>query len=349
MRSTNGRRDDASVNALNLLKIKAKQLRVYYRRLRGDRRRANPTPGRMKGEYLVLEEQLKIDWQGALKRVELVLGHTFREPSLLEEALTHSSFSNEKQGEGLIVADNERLEFLGDAVIGLIVAELLMQAYPESTEGSLSRWRSALVSRRALAEIALDLGLGSCLRFGIGESRTGGSEKRSILAGALESIVGAVYKDAGLDICRIFLARLFEPWVERIGRESVVTVHDNKTQLQEVVYLYFRQVPVYRLLDSWGPEHSKTFRVSVSIEGLGQFSAEGRSKKEAEQSAAGLALEASRLAQLSENQLAENQTANIGAAAPLEQTTLIVAHETMDREIIFRVESPEDGPETEIR
>lgn len=239
-----------------------------------------------------MEAHLEMQWKAGLKKVELILGHSFREPQLLEEALTHSSFSNEKQGEGIAVSDNERLEFLGDAVIGLVVAELLMQAYPEAAEGNLSRWRSALVSRRALAEIAAELGLGACLRFGIGESRTGGSEKRSILAGALESITGALYKDAGLDVCRIFLERMFLPWVARIGKEAVVTVHDNKTQLQEVVYLYFRQVPVYRLVDSWGPEHSKMFRVSVTVDGLGQHFGEGRSKKEAEQIAAGFALEA---------------------------------------------------------
>lgn len=235
------------------------------------------------------------EWEAALLRVETLVGHSFRNRALLEEALTHSSYSNEKQAEGVQVRDNERLEFLGDAVIGLVVAELLMAVYPNACEGSLSRWRSALVSRRALAEISIELNLGPNLRLGIGEQRTGGAEKRSILAAVLESVVGALYQDAGLEITRHFLARVFQPWVSQVGTEPVVSTHDNKTQLQEVVYLYFRQVPVYRLVESWGPEHAKSFKVSVQIEGLGAYFGEGRSKKEAEQIAAGLALEASQM------------------------------------------------------
>jgi ribonuclease III len=234
-------------------------------------------------------------WDVALQKVECLVGHAFRDRTFLQDALTHSSYSNERQGEGEAVADNERLEFLGDAVIGLVVAELLMQAYPAACEGNLSRWRSALVSRRALAEVATELKLGDYMRFGIGESRTGGAEKRSILAGVLEAVVGALYRDAGLELCRSFLERLFSPWVQRIGKETVVTVQDNKTQLQEVVYLYFRQVPAYRLVESWGPEHSKSFKVAVAIDGLGEHFGVGKSKKEAEQIAAGLALENAQL------------------------------------------------------
>ncbi len=221
------------------------------------------------------------------------MGHRFQDPRTLLQALTHSSYSNELVHAGGVSAalpDNERLEFLGDAVIGLVVAGQLMARFPQASEGLLSRWRSNLVSRKTLAEIAARLGLGENLLLGRGERRTGGAEKRSILAAALEALVGAVYLDGGLGVAEGFLGSVYSPFFEHLANGEPAT-SDNKTHLQERTQSRFKMTPVYRLIDSWGPEHQKTFRVEILIDGRTVASGEGRSKKEAEQRAASLALE----------------------------------------------------------
>jgi ribonuclease III len=223
--------------------------------------------------------------------VEALLGHNFGKPELLREALTHSSYSNEKNGlETEAVGDNERLEFLGDAVIGLIVGQLLMERFPGANEGWLSKWRSSLVSRKTLAELAMDLRLGEHLLLGRGERRSGGAEKTSILASGFEALVGAMYLDGGVDPAEKFLARLYERLISGLtvgGREMM----DKKTHLQERTQCLYKVIPEYRVIDSWGREHEKTFRVEIWIQGKSIAVAEGRSKKEAEQAAASLALE----------------------------------------------------------
>ena len=225
--------------------------------------------------------------------VQSLVGHEFRDPALLLRSLTHSSYSNEKAILSTGVEDNERLEFLGDAVIGLVVAESLMARYPSASEGKLSRWRSNLVSRRTLAELATKLDLGSYLRLGRGEKQTGGAEKTSILAGGFEAVVGAMYLDGGIHCARQFLAQIFEPLVEGFADENNPGSRylDKKTALQEKTQSVYRLTPTYRLVDSWGLEHEKNFRVEILLGDSVVADGQGRSKKEAEQEAAKNAIE----------------------------------------------------------
>lgn len=223
--------------------------------------------------------------------VEALLGHSFTKPELLREALTHSSYSNEKANQDTeVLKDNERLEFLGDAVIGLVVGQLLMQRFPGANEGWLSKWRSSLVSRKTLADLAVDLKLGDHLLLGRGERRSGGAEKTSILASGFEALVGAMYLDGGIEPAGKFLERLYERFLCGLtvgGREMM----DKKTHLQEKTQSLYRVIPEYRVIDSWGREHEKIFRIEIWIQNKAIAVAEGRSKKEAEQAAASLALE----------------------------------------------------------
>lgn len=227
--------------------------------------------------------------------VERLVGHAFRDRALLLQSLTHSSYSNENATSAAhaFPQDNERLEFLGDAVIGLVVAQILMDRFPDACEGKLSRWRSSLVSRKTLAEIAIELNLGDYLRLGRGERRTGGAEKRSILAAGLEAVVGALYLDGGLERASAFLSRIYAPWFGSLGNgdESVFKMLDKKTHLQEKTQSQYKTTPVYRLVDVWGLEHEKHFRVEILIGERVVARGDGRSKKEAEQNAASLALE----------------------------------------------------------
>ncbi len=224
--------------------------------------------------------------------VEALLGHQFADTNLLFRALTHSSYSNERAAVSGAPDDNERLEFLGDAVIGLIVAEALMARYPSATEGKLSRWRSNLVSRRTLADLAGKLALGDYLRLGRGEKQTGGAEKTSILAGGFEAVVGAVYLDGGLEPVRRFLMGLFGELFETFGEESGTHGRylDKKTALQEKTQSLYRLTPTYRLVSTWGLEHEKNFQVEILLGENVVANGQGRSKKEAEQEAAKNAL-----------------------------------------------------------
>lgn len=225
--------------------------------------------------------------------VQDLIGHQFEDPVLLLRSLTHSSYSNEKAVVSTGVEDNERLEFLGDAVIGLVVAEALMARYPTASEGKLSRWRSNLVSRRTLAELALKLDLGQFLRLGRGERQTGGAEKTSILAGGFEAVVGAMYLDGGITVARRFLVQIFEPLVEGFADENQAGSRylDKKTALQEKTQSLYRLTPTYRLVESWGLEHEKNFRVEILLGDSVVADGQGRSKKEAEQEAARNAIE----------------------------------------------------------
>lgn len=235
-------------------------------------------------------------------RFEAIAGYRFRNPNFLEEALTHSSYANElNAGSTTPLPNNERFEFLGDAVIGLVVAQLLMERYPDASEGRLSRWRSLLVSRRALAEIAVQFRLGESLRLGRGELRSGGAEKRSLLAGVFEALVGAVYLDgastaepgAGLRGARLVLERWFGPWLEAVGADDRMPgpLVDRKTFLQERTQALYKVTPSYRLIESWGREHEKQFRVEIALGARVLATGMGRSKKDAEQDAAQRALE----------------------------------------------------------
>ncbi len=220
------------------------------------------------------------------------LDHEFADPSLLAQALTHRSRVNESTGDDLghggTFGHNERLEFLGDAVVDLSVGHYLMQALPQAREGQLSKLRAMVVNEASLARAAQGLSLGDCLRLGRGEEQTGGRRKLSILADAFEALMGAIYLDAGfVEVDRI-VRRLLGPVVGRAVRGELDG--DYKTRLQEVAQARVQRVPGYQVLSESGPDHAKVFEVGVFLGDEELARATGGSKKEAEQRAAGLAL-----------------------------------------------------------
>jgi ribonuclease-3 len=220
-----------------------------------------------------------------LAALEARLGYTFRDPSVAETALTHTSWLNESPEPGR--GDNERLEFLGDAVLALVVSDLLMRRLPASAEGDLTRARAALVSEGGLARAAAAIDLGRFIFLGRGEERTGGRARPSILADALEALMGAVYLDGGLDAVMAVAIRLFRTEL------ADVQVHarlDYKSRLQERAQALWQAAPVYQVVAESGPDHDKRFEVALSFAGREWARASGRSKKEAEQSAAAVAL-----------------------------------------------------------
>jgi ribonuclease-3 len=226
--------------------------------------------------------------QGAeAAELEQRLGHRFRDRALLDTALTHTSWLNEAALAGR--ADNERLEFLGDAVLALVTSDLLMAQLPDAPEGELSRARAALVSEGGLARAAALLDLGRFVLLGRGEEKTGGRARPSILANALEALVGAVYLDAGLEAARAIVGRLFEPELRDLPRHARL---DFKSRLQERAQARWQVAPVYEVVAASGPDHDKRFEVALTVGGRELGRATGRSKKEAEQSAAAAALEA---------------------------------------------------------
>jgi len=216
--------------------------------------------------------------------LEKRLGYSFQNRALLENALTHSSYANENRGKGL--ESNERLEFLGDSVLGMVTADYLFRAHPDLPEGDLTRTRAALVCEGGLVVVARAVGLGSYLKLGRGEDAGGGRERDSILADAVEAVIAAIYLDGGIGSARKFIQRFI------LDRESEKSAkRDYKTTLQELVQRESGQVLEYRLLGSSGPDHAKVFQVEVELNGSGIGSGEGHSKKEAEQMAARAAIE----------------------------------------------------------
>ncbi|TDI37749.1 MAG: ribonuclease III [Acidobacteria bacterium] len=210
------------------------------------------------------------------------LGYTFENPGLLRLALTHRSVSSDDPSRN----DNERLEFLGDAVLQLVITDLLYESYPHLAEGQMAKVRAAVVSGPALAEIARSIDLGAHIELAQGEERTGGREKDSILADAVEAILGSVYLDSGIDSAGEIILSL---WADRVAdRAKSPGIKDYKTRLQEHVARDGRR-PVYEVEGS-GPDHSRQFRAVVYVDGSRLGSGEGRSKKAAEQSAAQEAL-----------------------------------------------------------
>jgi ribonuclease III len=198
---------------------------------------------------------------------------------LMELAVTHRSYAYEHGG----LPTNERMEFLGDAVLGLVVTESLYRRYPDVSEGHLAKMRAAIVNARALADVARTLGLGSLLRLGRGEEITGGRDKSSILADTLEAVIGAVYLEHGLVAAEALVHRLFDPLVEHAA--TLGAGLDWKTSLQELSSVLEMGAPEYSVEES-GPDHAKVFRARVLFAGQEWGVGEGRSKKEAEQQAA---------------------------------------------------------------
>jgi ribonuclease-3 len=222
--------------------------------------------------------------------LEALLGHRFRQVAWLEQALTHRSFCVES-GPAAAAGDNEKLEFLGDAVLGLIASQYLVESFPDWEEGRLSRGRAGIVNAASLCAAARRLRLGEFLKLGRGEEKTGGREKSALLANAYEAILGAIYLDAGLEPARGFVQRsLLEPAIEEMAAGRFAET-DHKSALQES--LQRRGVPPaeYRVSRESGPDHRKTFVVEVWVAGEPLASGSGNSKKEAEQAAARAALE----------------------------------------------------------
>ncbi|HKE15634.1 MAG TPA: ribonuclease III [Kofleriaceae bacterium] len=218
------------------------------------------------------------------ERLERLLGYEFARQELLERALTHRSHANENRASA--GADNEKLEFLGDAVLDLVVGHLLMDQYPTLSEGELSVTRAQVVSEAGLSEVAAELGLGEFLRLGRGEERTGGRHKPSLLADAFEAVVAAVYLDGGFDASRQLVERLL---ARRLSGIDSSGFHDFKTRLQESAQAKLKATPEYRVVGEAGPDHDKTFEVAVHIKRREWARAAGKSKKEAEQRAAAMA------------------------------------------------------------
>jgi ribonuclease III len=211
--------------------------------------------------------------------LERTLGYGFKRPDLLQIALTHPSAAT--AGE----PHYERLEFLGDAVLDLAIADLLMRRLPEAKEGTLSKERASIVNGRTLALKALEVGLRNKLRLGKGEEKNGGRDKTSILAASFEAVVGAIYTDGGLQAAQRVVEALF---VTEIGGPSAE--RDYKTELQELSYRRFRTQPIYELLAARGPDHAKRFTTRIRIAGRELGIGEGASKKQSEQAAARAAL-----------------------------------------------------------
>ncbi len=212
------------------------------------------------------------------------LGIGFRDERLREAALTHRSFAFEN---GLDVT-NERLEFLGDAVLGLVVTDMAFDAFPTLSEGELAKLRAAVVNAQALADVARSLSLGELVRLGKGEEQSGGRDKASILADALEAVFGAVYLDLGLEQARGLIERLFRPLMDAYARGE--GERDHKTILQELASRELRTMPEYRL-EERGPDHEKEFTATVYLGGRPMGTGVGKSKKEAEQRAARMAFD----------------------------------------------------------
>ncbi len=220
-----------------------------------------------------------------LSDIQQRIGHRFKNEELLERSLIHKSYANENR----VPAHNERFEFLGDAVLGLVVSEYLMRTCPDSSEGDLSRLRAAVVSEHALAKIAREIGLGSYILLGRGEEQTGGRNKDSLLADCLEAVIASVYLDGGKDAAEGFVIRFFEEVIRKTCASRGTL--DYKTELQELCQERLKQLPEYRVVSETGPDHQKQFAVELSIKGEVCGRGTGKSKKEAEQKAAKEALE----------------------------------------------------------
>jgi len=219
--------------------------------------------------------------------LERRLGYAFADGSLCDSALTHKSWLNEKHEPGR--TDNERLEFLGDAVLALVVSDLLMRRFPLRSEGELSKTRAAIVSEAGLARAAESLGLGQWIFLGRGEDQAGGRHKPSILSDALEALIGAIYLDGGFAAARAVAERMFGSALEEAEKNART---DYKSRLQERSQALLQATPQFQVVGEDGPDHDKRFQVAILLDGREYGRAGGRSKKEAEQSAAALALAA---------------------------------------------------------
>jgi ribonuclease-3 len=235
-----------------------------------------------------------VPWPDDLTPLEQRLGHRFKDRDLLVRAVTHRSRAHEDAaGDGDAIGDNESLEFLGDAVLGLVVADVLFRQFPLESEGRKSKMKAALVSEPSLAAVAERIGLGEHLRLGRGEDRSGGRRKSAVIADACEAVIAAIYLDGGLEAARTFVERELLPMLDAVrepGRFTAMT-GDFKSALQERLQAANASLPEYRLVGAEGPDHRKVFAVEVWSDGTLLARAEGLSKKEAEQRAAQVAMD----------------------------------------------------------
>ncbi|MEG1632485.1 MAG: ribonuclease III [Oscillospiraceae bacterium] len=222
-----------------------------------------------------------------MEPLEKKLAHVFGNGALLTNALTHSSYANENRSRSC--ESNERLEFVGDSVLGMVVASALYERYPNMPEGRMTRLRAQLVCEESLYKVALELDLGAYIRLGKGEEHSGGRTRTSILADAVEAVIAALFLDGGMEVARDFIDSRI---LAELGEELDLAVTDSKTELQETVQKKSGQALSYELLSESGPDHDKLFTVRVSLNGESVGVGTGRTKKEAEQSAAARALEA---------------------------------------------------------
>jgi ribonuclease-3 len=232
--------------------------------------------------------RLRDEFDGLQRAIQ----YRFRDRGLLEHAMTHTSRANEDVSGG--VADNESMEFLGDALLGFVVADMLFREFPQFDEGGKSKAKAALVSTATLARQAERLGLGDHLLLGRGEEKTGGRRKQALLADGYEALIAAIYLDGGIEQARAFIQREFAALVADVRRDGIAG-QDYKSALQELLQARDLPLPDYRLVRTIGPDHQKQFEVSVIVRGEPLGTAIGGSKKDAEQEAARAALEGLRL------------------------------------------------------
>ncbi|HOW85286.1 MAG TPA: ribonuclease III [Candidatus Aminicenantes bacterium] len=222
-----------------------------------------------------------------VERLEKAAGYSFKDRAVLEKALTHSSYAFEARAAA--PGDNEQLEFLGDSVVGLVAAEFFLRAFPERSEGELSKLKASSTSTLALAQLARAVKLDRAIRLGRGEEKSGGRKKVSILAGAFEALAGAIYLDGGFDAARAFISRSLGAASKPIKSDSQ-TINNAKSALQEICQKAGLAAPVYRLVGEKGPAHKRTFTVEVCLGEKVLARSKGASKKAAEQAAAEKAL-----------------------------------------------------------
>lgn len=218
--------------------------------------------------------------------IKSVLGYHFKNPNLLDEALTHPSMHKKKSHNSLIY-NYERLEFLGDAVLSMLIAELLLKKFPEEDEGQLAKRRASLVSGEILARIAANEGLSELIIMTDAEQKLGGRKNSNNLENVLEALIGAIYLDSELTTIKQIISDLWTPFIDQIYE----TPTDYKSQLQEIVQQYSRELPKYELIDAYGPQHMLTFKVRLTISNYEAVIAEGKSKQQAEKNAAKLLLQ----------------------------------------------------------
>lgn len=241
--------------------------RVTAQRCRNSGDSASYTPSRVENGFSEFEQRI---------------GYTFERRDLLRRALTHKSYSHEAKD--LEVRHNETFEFLGDSVLGFVIGDQLFRHFPHLDEGALSKMKAYLVSAQSLAAKARALGMGEAILLGVGEEKTGGRRKDSLLANLFEAIIAAIYLDGGIDPARLLIERSFSDDIKAIDQQDLL-FHDYKTALQELAQGKGLQLPEYNVVEEVGPDHDKTFIVEVKLGGL-SARGEGSSKKEAQQQAA---------------------------------------------------------------